>query len=659
MSNIQNYLTQILSAVYGREVRQSIHDAIEQCYDDVNNPTLNTEALNDAIQKKIDSGELAGMTLGDKSVTNAKLADDSVDTSNVKDGAITMRKLGSDVDLELKDNAVTVEKLSGTTHEYAGGLNQIDYDNCVTGYKLDNTTGGLVENSSYCVSNKMPVNDNTHYYARISDWDGNTYIMFYDSSDALVSSVKIGQANNGVYGEIPTGAVYAKACFRGIDKKPYIIFASEAISSDSTSSATDILMRYINKPFGDIKTNGIQPYFDDESISISALKGAGAKMYNMFSNVPNPDCGLILLPLRKKYYIYNMSDEKIANGSYKLWALKKNRGEVTIANQFIYAGTCAEFTIDDALYNNAVLVALDKKTLTEAQISGLMISERNDLKEYHAYGEMYFEPDSEMKKLVQSAKEDVVKQYGSGVMMTLGDSYTAQMNTLYNSFAKKHGLVQDNRGVVSSTIAGDESGNIGYRPFWSRLNTAITEYKAGLTIDNVTYSADDVKLIVFMGGANDWSTVNETADRIGKGAFETDKGKLYGALNYIFATLLSTFKNADIVTILQPVNFNTSVPTDEKSALSVGFESLEQAQAMTTEQYSTYLMTRKEKIVREMAQMYGLQICDCCFEWYNPNNPVDAETYWRTDHLHLSNAGYEAVIEKLEGVVNNLPVKRN
>lgn len=34
MSNIQDYLTQILSAVYGKDVRQSIHDAIKQCYDD-------------------------------------------------------------------------------------------------------------------------------------------------------------------------------------------------------------------------------------------------------------------------------------------------------------------------------------------------------------------------------------------------------------------------------------------------------------------------------------------------------------------------------------------------------------------------------------------------------------------------------------------------
>jgi len=34
MASIQNYLNQIKSAVFGKDVRQSIHDAIKQCYDD-------------------------------------------------------------------------------------------------------------------------------------------------------------------------------------------------------------------------------------------------------------------------------------------------------------------------------------------------------------------------------------------------------------------------------------------------------------------------------------------------------------------------------------------------------------------------------------------------------------------------------------------------
>ena len=43
--SIQNYLNQIKNAVFGKDVRQSIHDAIKQCYDDasINHDNANME----------------------------------------------------------------------------------------------------------------------------------------------------------------------------------------------------------------------------------------------------------------------------------------------------------------------------------------------------------------------------------------------------------------------------------------------------------------------------------------------------------------------------------------------------------------------------------------------------------------------------------------
>lgn len=260
----------------------------------------------------------------------------------------------------------------------------------------------------------------------------------------------------------------------------------------------------------------------------------------------------------------------------------------------------------------------------------------------------------------QAQRQDKIKTYNGGVMLTLGDSYTAYMNSFFDTFATKHGLVQDNRGLASSTIAGSEDGvTVGYHAFWVRLNKAIAEYRAGRTINGTTYNLDDVKLITFMGGANDWSTVNSTVNRLGMGANETNRETLYGACNYIFRTLLDTFPNADIVVILQPVNYANTVPTSEEGATNVGFNNLAQAQGMNDAQYSSYLMMRKEVIVREMAERYGLPICDCCFEWYNPNRANEATKYWQTDKLHLTDDGHQAVIDKLEKVVNNLPIIRN
>ena len=230
--------------------------------------------------------------------------------------------------------------------------------------------------------------------------------------------------------------------------------------------------------------------------------------------------------------------------------------------------------------------------------------------------------------------KDKVKKYDSGIMFTLGDSYTAMLNNHFKSFAEKHGLVQDNRGLASSTIAGSQDKvTVGYHAFWVRLDEAITEYKAGKTINGKTYTCDDVKLITFMGGANDWTTIDESQgiNRIGSGINETNKETLYGSLNYIFNKLLSTFVNADIVVILQPSN----------------------------EAKGNANMRLKESIVREMAEMYGLSICDCIFNWYNPSNPNDAVKYWQSDKLHLNDIGNDELIKKLEYTVNNLTFTRN
>ena len=45
MGNIQNELNNIKNAIYGKDVRNSIHNAIKTCYDDasVNNDNANME----------------------------------------------------------------------------------------------------------------------------------------------------------------------------------------------------------------------------------------------------------------------------------------------------------------------------------------------------------------------------------------------------------------------------------------------------------------------------------------------------------------------------------------------------------------------------------------------------------------------------------------
>ena len=95
MSNISTYLEYIASKVYAKDVRTAIVNAISQCYDDVNAPALQTEAMQAAVQAKIDAGEMAALTIADGSITGEKLATGTIPTAKIADGAITAEKLAS------------------------------------------------------------------------------------------------------------------------------------------------------------------------------------------------------------------------------------------------------------------------------------------------------------------------------------------------------------------------------------------------------------------------------------------------------------------------------------------------------------------------------------------------------------------------------------
>ena len=53
MSAISTYLEYIRSKIYAKDVRTAIVNAISQCYDDVNKPALQTEAMQAAVQQTL------------------------------------------------------------------------------------------------------------------------------------------------------------------------------------------------------------------------------------------------------------------------------------------------------------------------------------------------------------------------------------------------------------------------------------------------------------------------------------------------------------------------------------------------------------------------------------------------------------------------------
>lgn len=241
------------------------------------------------------------------------------------------------------------------------------------------------------------------------------------------------------------------------------------------------------------------------------------------------------------------------------------------------------------------------------------------------------------------------------VMVCLGDSYTRGMDGVLKTLAAKYGMILDNRGIVSSSVCGDTGGSKGFQPMWNRADGIATDYAAGYVLDGVPYSAEDVGIITFMGGANDGFGLETW---IGSGPADTDTGHIYGAMNHIYSTLMEAFPKARIITILQPSNYNRTVNrntdpdagdvVDDATAQIWGFRDAAAYRAMTDVQFSNYAMTVKEESIRHMAWAYGSHVVDAFSGFPTIFNPGNRAKYWASDKLHLSAAGSELVAGMLE-----------
>lgn len=215
MSTIETLLHNIEVAKHGEDVRGSIHDAIERCYNDVHSPTLNTEALEAAIQTKIDEGEMAALTIGDGTITTAKIAN----------GAITQAKLDPNISFEAdavldetSTNAIQNKAVASAISELNGSLETVtgkDITGTFTKKKYlvtDPTVTNQVDISSPVSNNNysykiISVNPGEEYTLTLCSWnpakpwcitDSNYNIIVASSKSTLASEV-VQIPDNGAY----------------------------------------------------------------------------------------------------------------------------------------------------------------------------------------------------------------------------------------------------------------------------------------------------------------------------------------------------------------------------------------------------------------------------------------------------------------------------
>lgn len=163
MSNIQENLAAILEAIYGRDVRQAIHDAIEDCYTDGKVGATDLKARND-----IDEIKATAATITDLATEIAERTDNEA-AMNAR-----INKLVNDYNIESveetlwQSDAQTAGSLTGAVLTLTKSIAEFQYVDIVV-----NVTGGNAQSDTF------PVVENQIFSLRcfnLSDFSDGTGI---------------------------------------------------------------------------------------------------------------------------------------------------------------------------------------------------------------------------------------------------------------------------------------------------------------------------------------------------------------------------------------------------------------------------------------------------------------------------------------------------
>lgn len=216
MASIQEYLDLIKNAIYGKDVRQAIHDGIQQCYYDGRAGATDLEARQ---RLEADEANITSLTSrmstaeGDIDTLDARVdqivapSGEAPSAAEVADGrivdGITYDLIGDAiraVNTNLKSalDAEIIQQL------FKGGLTTTYFWNCWTAtvYKESNS-------NYFCIEFDIP--SGTEYITTNHSWAENSFSAFVNDSYGKIELIKnCRQSGSGYVYSIPTGTT--KAC---------------------------------------------------------------------------------------------------------------------------------------------------------------------------------------------------------------------------------------------------------------------------------------------------------------------------------------------------------------------------------------------------------------------------------------------------------------
>lgn len=252
MANIQTYLNKIKNAIYGRDVRDSIHDAID---------AINTESENtkDIIEDFV-GGELDTTLTSTTLPAQGKAVGDAVD------------------DLKSQIDALT-------TNENPNYNNIIDWDNILNG-KLMWNAGTYQDNEGYWSTGYIPIKPNTQYIkynpAR-NTYPGIQRLHFFDANKNPVS----GDVWNDNRVTTPANASYM------VISKRYVHSGSNGTYTGIEGWDDDIGEMVINQT-DEGNFHEPYPYYLNDSIHVRHSVNSTAKVHSIKNAIKDDSSRLMI-----------------------------------------------------------------------------------------------------------------------------------------------------------------------------------------------------------------------------------------------------------------------------------------------------------------------------------------------------------------------------
>lgn len=288
MANITNYLNKIKTAVYGKDVRGAIHDAIKQVYDDasVNHDNANMEVkmargTHNTLNDRLDNvDEIQAQTNAQLSQVNSEKANKSdleiqskridniialPDGSTTADAELVDIRIGIDgVNYKSAGDAIRSQLITLGNNLGSSNINLFDYQNAETGY-YDPTTGELNSSSDMRMTGLI-------YYtagdiirkSKDVEWF-SSWISFFDIDGNIVTS----SINVDGYTD-RTNPLYDELCIPTIDDEN-IKYIRVAVSNYGLTTNFEDYMVVKNHdfpahyiPFGFVYSDNLTDKIKDE-----------------------------------------------------------------------------------------------------------------------------------------------------------------------------------------------------------------------------------------------------------------------------------------------------------------------------------------------------------------------------------------------------------